>query len=178
MKMVRYRTLPAVGRVPSSWREESLSEILLRAPHFPPRDIIPSFDPMADLVGAGRIDGGMSGGIQWKPAIITPREYAMLVRELRDRRPSLRALAAPEWVKTMPDWYLFLEERFDGIPAKLQRPYMHRIAAVRAKLFAAMHRKDKRDIARYTNEEVAIQVEWSAAVEALKLASRRDRAGR
>jgi hypothetical protein len=110
----------------------------------------------------------MSGGVQWKPVIVTPQEYAQLVLELGDRRPTLRTLPAPPWIKTMTDWNLFLEEALDGIPVKLQRPYIDRIAAVRAKLFAAMKRKDKGDIARYTNEGVALQVEWSEAVQALK----------
>ncbi|MFY9823534.1 MAG: hypothetical protein WAM82_19285 [Thermoanaerobaculia bacterium] len=168
MKKVRFRELPPVGPVPGPWKEESVSEILLRAPYFPARDILPSFEPMNDLLRAGRIDCGMSGGAQWKPLAITKADYADLVRELRDRRPTLRVLEAPPWVKTMADWDLFLDEALDGIPARLQRPYVERINAVRAMLFAAMARKDQDAIARYTNEEVILQIERQEAIEKLR----------
>ena len=167
MKKVRFRLLPAVGHVPGPWKQAPLSEILLGAPYFPSRGIIPSFEPMRDLLRAGRIDAGMSGGVQWKPVLITPEEYATLVEELRLRRPTLRTIAAPAWVSTMTDWTLFLDETLDGIPAKLQRGYSERIAAVRAKLFAAMERKDQEAIARYTNEEVLLQAQRQAAIEKL-----------
>lgn len=142
-----------------------MAEILLGAPYFPSRGIIPPFEPMRDLVLCGRIDAGMSGGVQWKSLRITEREYTSLVEELRQRRPTLRTLMAPPWVRTMTDWSIFLDELFDRVPAKLQREYVERIAAVRAKLFAAMERKDERAIALYTNQEVALQAERQAAIE-------------
>jgi hypothetical protein len=40
--------LPCVGQVPGPWHLAPLSEILLRTPYFPARDILPSFEPMRD----------------------------------------------------------------------------------------------------------------------------------
>lgn len=123
---------------------------------------------MNDLFRTGRFDSGMSGGLQWKPFTLTKAEYAGLVRELQNRRPALGVLEPAPWVKTMEDWDLFLDEVLNGIPAKLQRPYVERIHAIRAKLFAAMERKDRDAIARYTNEEVFLQVERQAAMETVR----------
>jgi hypothetical protein len=57
---------------------------------------------------------------------------------------------------------LFPDETLGGVPAKVQRPLMERIAAVRAKLFAAVACKDKDAIARHTNEEVLSRMRSTA----------------
>ena len=157
--------MPAVGQVPGPWQQAPMAEIVLGAPYFPSRGIIPALEPMRDLLRCGRIDAGMSGGVEWKSVLITEREYTRLVEELRQRRPTLRTLTAPAWVRTMTDWNISLDELFDRVPAKLQREYAKRIAAVRAKLFAAMERKDEEAIALYTNQEVALQAERQTAIE-------------
>jgi hypothetical protein len=48
---------------------------------------------------------------------------------------------------------------------KVQRSFVERIAAVRAKLFAAIERKENDAIARHTNAEVVLQVQWNGTIE-------------
>jgi hypothetical protein len=116
---------------------------------------------MNDLLSSCRIDLGMSGGVQWKPLVITQQEYANLVRELRKHRPTLRTIEAAPWVKTMSDWSLFLDETFDGIPAAEHKKIVQKVRTAEKARDDVLFYGKKGNITELSQNAILANIEWS-----------------
>jgi len=172
VRKVRFRRLPAVGPVPGPWKDAPVAEVLLEDRFFPARGVIPPFDVFNEILKSGRLAHGMSSGVQWKPLAVSSAEYDEIVRVIRQRRPGTRVIAAAPWVKTIEDWTMFLDETLDGIPARVQRPYVKRLAMATAELFAAFERKDREAIQRCSAQEIALRIELETLKEKYRSAKR------
>jgi len=102
------RTLPLDWFLYQLW-------LLLDLPN--PRRAFPPCSVLNAFLRTGRDDHGMSGGTQWEPFEIGPREYVEAVVALR-ARDGYNLAPPPSWVKSPADWYQW---RYEAGPATRRR---------------------------------------------------------
>jgi hypothetical protein len=108
MRSVAFRPIPAVGGGLLPERNLPLDRFIYQL-HLlldvsNPRRAFPPLSVLNAFLSTGREDHGMSGGTQWEPFEIGPREYVEAVAALRVR-DGYDLTPPPSWVKSPADWY-------------------------------------------------------------------------
>jgi hypothetical protein len=121
MRTLKYELLPPVGDGTLE-RSGSLEDLVLGIPYLLVSGLIPPLNVLNEVLKAGGVDAGMSGGCRWQPFEITPTEYDELVRSLTDDPArGFKSVDTPDWVKTDSDWTIWVMEIIRGVPSQQHR---------------------------------------------------------
>ena len=116
VRIITYRQFAAVG--PEAVQERgSLLQFVLALPYLFAFRLIPPIRVLNEIFRKGEDLHGMSGGCQWEPFEIAPREYDELVEALRaGHEADYRLVEPPEWITSRVDWHIWTMEYEMEVP--------------------------------------------------------------
>ena len=85
-----------------------------------PFGILPPFEVLNAYLQSGKLGGGMSGGYEWAPFVITFEDYQLVVENLNVSKSEI-----PEFVKSKSEWLAWCYH------TKFNTPYHDILAAVK-----------------------------------------------
>ncbi len=115
---------------------------------------IPPIVVINSILGSGENDAGMSGGARWEPFQLAHDEYEEISGILES--DGLIKLEAPDWVRSISDWMIWIYEVDHEVPADEHR----RLEAVSSEI---RKRMDDAYAAGDTNKARKLELDWHEA---------------